>query len=112
MLKVKFWRIENVVLMKILEQGNEIIREYGYLGSYGDISLYSRVNPEINKDRIYVRGCDTRRDNDVSVATFLTVEEAKTALSKYIHAISEYNRTHAETAKPEPDDDIETIIAE
>ena len=26
MLKVKFWRIENVVVMKILEQGDEIKR--------------------------------------------------------------------------------------
>lgn len=112
MLKVKFWRIENVVLMKILEQGDEIIREYGYLGSYGDISLYSRVNPEIYKDRICVRGCDTLRDNTVSVETFLTVDEAKTALTKYINAIAEYNRTHVQTAKPESDDDIETIIAE
>ena len=37
---------------------------------------------------------------------------AKTALSKYIHAISEYNRSLTETANPESDDDIETIIAE
>ena len=26
MLKIKFWRIENVLLMKVLEQGNEIKR--------------------------------------------------------------------------------------
>lgn len=26
MLKIKFWRIENVIVMKILEQGDEIVR--------------------------------------------------------------------------------------
>lgn len=112
MLKIKFWRIENVVLMKILEQGDEIRRECGAFYRDGDITLHSKIRPELTTTGMFVRGCYDHADNNVSAKAFDTVEDAKTALSKYIHAISEYNRTHAETAKPKSEDDIETIIAE
>lgn len=112
MLKVKFWRIENVVLMKILEQGDEIDRTCDAFYSDGNIRLISRRVPALCSDAIFVRGGNDRCDNNVSTKAFDTVEDAKTALSKYIHAISEYNRSLTETANPESDDDIETIIAE
>lgn len=41
MLKVKFWRVENVVLMKVIEQGEEIKRNCGeiYKDPYTEISI-------------------------------------------------------------------------
>lgn len=44
MLKVKFWRIENVVLMKVLEQGDEINKGIGcfYQDKLTKMNIYSR----------------------------------------------------------------------
>ena len=112
MLKVKFWRIENVVLMKILEQGDEIKRGNGNFFSDGDITLSSKTFPEMCDSTLYVCGDRQTSDNGIEIKEYGTIENAKTALSKYIHAISEYNRSLTETANPESDDDSETIIAE
>lgn len=47
MLKVEFKQIENVVLMKVLEQGDEIELNSGCFFEYGDVKLCSASHPQI-----------------------------------------------------------------
>lgn len=58
MLKVKFWKTENVVLMKMLEQGNEICRGMGifYKDKETGLILTSNLYATISRDILYVRG--------------------------------------------------------
>lgn len=111
MLKIKFWRIENVILMKILEQGDEIERgNFSFKASNG-VSLCSGLVPEIADERIYLRGRDISQDTQVVNKFFDTSEEAKVCLKAYIEAVKEYNDNlqHTTTGCVK---DIETIIAE
>lgn len=111
MLKIKFWRIENVILMKILEQGDEIERwNFEFKASNG-IGLYSRLDPEIADERIYLRGRDISQDTQVVIEYFNTSEEAKERLKSYVEAVKEYNDSLQHTSA-EDIEDIETVIAE
>ena len=54
MLKIKFWRIENVILMKILEQGDEIERgNFGFEASNG-VKLRSATYPQICTSKLFI----------------------------------------------------------
>lgn len=54
MLKIKFWRVENVLLMKVLEQGKEIKREdFKFCASNG-IEVKSISSPELTPAIIYM----------------------------------------------------------
>ena len=111
MLKIKFWRIENVILMKILEQGNEIERgEFRFEASNG-IVLRSGTEPAIANKTIYLRGKDISEGTQVVGKYFNTSEFAKEQLKAYVEAIKEYNNSlqHPTT---EDIEDIETVIAE
>ena len=65
MLKIKFWRIENVVLMKVLEQGEEIKRGCGEFFRTDYLGLVSMYNPGILINKLLVRGKDEEDDNMV-----------------------------------------------
>ena len=111
MLKIKFWRIENVILMKILEQGNEIERgNFDFEASNG-VSLRSRLEPETRNKRIYLRGKDISKDTQIVNECFDTLKAAKELLKAYVEAIREYNNSLQYTTA-EDIEDIETVIAE
>ena len=55
MLKVEFKQVENVVLMKVLEQGDEIELGCGCFFEYGDIKLCSVSYPQIHPYSLYVK---------------------------------------------------------
>ena len=111
MLKIKFWRIENIILMKILEQGDEIERGKFEFEASNGMSLSSRVKPEIDDTEIFLRGRDISRDARVVSEYFNTSEEAKEQLKAYVEAVKEYNNSLQQpTAKDV--EDIETVIAE
>lgn len=93
MLKVKFWRIENVVLMKVLEQGKEIKRgNFSFKASNG-VEIGSSIEPLLSDtfNTIYIRGVCYRNDSCITMARYNTIEEAKEKLVKYQNAITEYN---------------------
>lgn len=115
MLKIKFWRIENVLLMKVLEQGNEIKRgDFKFCASNG-IKVTSISSPELTPDVIYVRGDNEDMDDeeiDNKVVHFDCEDErkAKILLNRYIEAVRECNSTLPVENKDT--DDIEIVIAE
>lgn len=54
MLKIKFWRVENVLLMKVLEQGDGIKRgDFKFCASNG-IEVKSISSPELTPAIIYM----------------------------------------------------------
>ena len=111
MLKIKFWRIENVILMKILEQGDEIERgNFGFEASNG-VKLRSATYPQICTSKLFIQGKFESFDKDVEICTYDTSEEAREQLKAYVEAIKEYNDNlqHTTTGCVE---DIETVIAE
>lgn len=112
MLKIKFWRIENVILMKILEQGDEIERgNFSFKASSG-VSLCSAVTPSLSYDNmIYLRGDSKKLDETVSAYECTTNEEAKARLKAYIEAVKEYNDS-LQYITTEYAKDFETVIAE
>lgn len=110
MLKVKFWRIENVVLMKVLEQGEEIKRGCGELFRTDYLGLVSMYNPGILINKLLVRGKDKEDDNMVVSWGFSNRAEAKLYIERATEAIHAYNQSLSKD--PEQTDDIETVIAE
>ena len=111
MLKIKFWRIENVILMKILEQGDEIERGKFEFEASNDVKLCSQLEPEIDDKKIYLRGTNISWDKQVVNSYFGTSEEAKERLKSYVEAVKEYNNSLQQSAA-EDVEDIETVIAE
>lgn len=111
MLKVKFWRVENVLLMKVLEQGDEIERGNFRFEASNGIIFESCETPSLpfqNENRLCIRGEDTECDNDIVVHRFKSNTVAKQFLNRYIEAIKEYNDPYQELE----DEDMEIIVAE
>lgn len=107
MLKIKFWRIKNVLLMQVLEQGNEIKR---FCASNG-IEVKSLCRPELIPDIIYVRGCEEEYDDNIAPCEYSNSEEAKEMLARYIEAVREYNSI-LQKKEAVDDETIEVVIAE
>ena len=101
MLKVKFWRIDNVVLMKVLEQGNEIKRGSFKFKASNGIEIKSVNEPQIyySSDVIFVRGLYTKEDSSVTVCEYDSIKQAKERLKKFQDAIKEYNNSEKNTDK-------------
>ncbi len=111
MLKIKFWRIENVILMKILEQGDEIERGKFEFEASNGMRLSSQTEPEIGDTKIFLRGTNINRDKQVVKSCFYTPEKARIRLKAYVEAVKEYNNS-LEHPTAEDVEDIETVIAE
>jgi hypothetical protein len=109
MLKIKFWRIENVILMKILEQGDEIVRGCGEFFE-GDVVLRSHARPQIYKREIYLQGHSMDYDGKCVSLELNSAEEAKSVLKSYVKTIKAYNTSLGKTESGT--DDIETVVAE
>lgn len=118
MLKIKFWRIENTLFMQVLEQGEEIKREYFKFQASNHIEIISCQHPQIgqnmfgniNENMLYIRGKDDYEDNSIVAHTFNSVAIAEQFLKKYVEAIKEYNISLS--SQEQGKEDIETIIAE
>lgn len=111
MLKIKFWRIENVILMKILEQGDEIERGKFEFEASNGVNFFSQSRPEIESRNIYLRGDNICCDTQVALQYFGTSEKAREQLKAYVEAVKEYNNSLQQSAA-EDVEDIETVIAE
>ena len=65
MLKIKFWRVENVLLMKVLEQGDEIKRgDFKFCASNG-VKVTSISSPELTPAFINIRGRAEEYDDSI-----------------------------------------------
>lgn len=108
MLEIKFWRIENSIVMKVLNQGEEIERgSFSFTASNG-IKIKSTYHPQMEDDYLFVRGTNVTLDPATSSIDFPSVEVAKKYLKMYIEAIKEYNSL-VKPKNEEKIDDCETI---
>lgn len=109
MLKVKFRRIKNVVLMEVLEQNINSADEFLYCSSDG-ISIMSRKGPELKSDTIFIRGSNTAHDNSVTSIEFDLVSQAKTYYQKCVRTIQNFNeflkKTSCFSTKDEDEEEI------
>lgn len=90
MLKVRLIRVQNVVLMKILEQ-TDIERGCGDVFEYEDMEIYSAAVPQLTGNAIYIRGSEDSYDSSLASIDRGTVAEAAEYLAKVKHAIEAYN---------------------
>lgn len=111
MLRVKFWRIENVVLMKVLEQDEDTRGKLDFTASNG-FRIRSRATPAlVGLTEIRVRGFARDADDRICIADYSGVESAKNFISRAKEAVAEYNATQKGAVIPTTDD-VEITIAE
>lgn len=100
MLKVKFKRVDNVVLMKVLEQSDiEIGAGDFFVGTRG-MSISSTKSPELRPNTIYVRGIMCGHDSKTVAFELHNVAEARAYLCKCVTTIKEYNDYIKMATKP------------
>lgn len=112
MLKVEFKQIENVVLMKVLEQGNEIELNSGCFFEYKGVKLCSTSYPQIYLSSLYVKGESERVQDIYASMSFNTPEEAAERIVKFTECIDAYNESVKEKDllwKPNIDDEYYNI---
>ena len=116
MLKIKFWRVDNILLMKVLEQGDEIKRGNFRFEASNGIIIESLETPSLASislstgRRLCISGRFTKADNSVVVNQFTSEKIAKESLNLYLEAIKEYNKSLP--CRERDDKDIEVIVAE
>ena len=89
MLKIKFWKIENMICMKVLEQDKNIFYEGFEYKASNNINICSVTFPEIRKHSLFIQGTDKLKPNHVVSCEFSDSDEAQEYLDKYIFAINE-----------------------
>lgn len=115
MLKVKFMQIENVVVMKVLEQSKKdtkILDEYFY--SQSGMTLKSCEHPEISDSHnIYLRGKNTNNDTLYTSYSFGSIDDANEFINNAKGAINEFNEKF-KSLNDEKDEEVKiyTIIAQ
>lgn len=93
MLKVEFKQIENVVLMKVLEQGDEIELGCGCFFEHNDVKLCSVSYPQIYPYSLYVKGKSEHTQDTYASVSFNTPEEAAEHIVKFTECINAYNES-------------------
>lgn len=93
MLKVEFKQIENVVLMKVIEQGTEIKLGCGCFFEHNDVKLCSLCYPQIFSHSLYVKGKSECSQDVYGSISFDTPEEASEHIAKFTKCIDAYNKS-------------------
>lgn len=112
MLKVEFKQVENVVLMKVLEQGDEIKLGCGCFFKHNGIELFSAFYPEIYLSSLFVKGKFEDAQDVCASRSFNTPEEASECIAKFTKCIDAYNESVEEKDllwKPDIDDEYYNI---
>ena len=109
MLKLKLWQIENIVLMKVLEQDIDI-RGKGLLYDNNVMRIHSTDAPDLQVNDIYVRGVEDSVDDLVVVYESYSVQGAGEYIAKVKEVVHEYNMQ--QQGKWDNDDDVKVYIAE
>lgn len=93
MLKILLMRIQNVVLMKVLEQDvvNTVDGQVHTLFE-GGIDIVSAAQPGLCDDIIFVRGAEQTGDNGVASLSWNNVEEACVYYQKVKETVEAYNK--------------------
>ena len=110
-LKLKLWQVENIALMKVLEQ-NEAIRGRGTLFEYDGLKLSSTSCPTLSGDTVLINGNDTSWDNWTSSTSFSTASRATEYIQKILNLVREYNKTFNTDTDIPTDNEVKIFIAE
>lgn len=98
MLKILLMRIQNIVLMKVLEQ--DVVNTAGKQAQTlfeGEMAIMSAVVPELYKDTIFVRGYEQTGDNIVVSQRCNNAEEACVYYQKVKETVEAYNKLSVNT---------------
>lgn len=109
-LKLKLWQVENVVLMKVLQQ-DESTRGKGKLFEYGGLTLKSVNEPVISNGVVFLSGYEINKDNAIDFLEFGDQTKATEYIQKVLDLVHEYNKSLIGTV-PTIDDEVKTFIAE
>ena len=112
MLKVEFKQIENVVLMKVIEQGNEIKLGCGCFFEHNNVKLCSLSYPQIFSHSLYVKGKSECSQDVYGSISFDTPKKASEHTAKFTECIDAYNDSVKETDllwKPNIDDEYYSV---
>ena len=91
-IRVKLWRIENVVLMKVLEIPEELRGTYLIFNSPNtDMKIYSVGKPELKLNTIFLNGSNREKDNNIVWCECQSDEEALGYYNRVINTIEEFN---------------------
>lgn len=107
-LKLKLWRIKNIVLMEVLEQ-DESLRGKGLIFEKKGFQIQSGTAPALCDCKIFIQGTDDKYDNDVIPYYFISMNSAKDYIKQITDIVKAYN--HSISTEPSADD-IEIFIAE
>lgn len=93
-LRIKFWQVENVVIMKVLNQ-DEKLRNKGELFNNDNLEMIICSNdyPAMLSDGLFIRGNLKERDNLACNYTFSSTKAASLYIEKCQELISGYNNT-------------------
>lgn len=90
-LKIKIWNIENIVIMRVLDQ-DESLRGKGFIyEAKNGITIASDNSPCIYETAIFINGDDKDFDNKLDGLSFKITQEAKEYIEKVKEAVAEYN---------------------
>lgn len=110
-IRVKLWRIENIVLMKVLEmpeklRGTNLVFNSPNTG----MKIYSVSNPELKLNTIFLKGNIKEKDNKIACCECKSDEEALDYYNRIINTIEEFN--NKDKIKSEINYDIDTYVTD
>ena len=112
MLKIKLWRIENIILMKIFKQHELIRTMFTPFTAKNNIKICSADYPELEYNCIHLRGTP---ENDEMIAVYhcANASQAKEQIIKFKIALEEFIE-YCTSQNPENEDytisDIDTYM--
>lgn len=91
-IKVKVWRIENAVLMKVLDMPEELRNEkIIYISPSIGMKIKSYSEPDLSLDSIFVWGNNKKNDNKIVVINLESITKAIDYYNNVINTIEEFN---------------------
>lgn len=110
-IRVKLWRIENIVLMKVLEmpeklRGTDLI----FISPTTSMGIRSVGKPELTLKNIYINGSNKDKDNKIICYEYESGEIALDYYNRIIKTIEEFNKENK--IKSEIDYGIDTYVTD
>lgn len=110
-IRVKLWRIENVILMKVLEMPEELRgTNFVFNSPNTGMKIYSVGKPELKLNTIFLNGSSKEKDNNIVCCECKSNEEALGYYNRVINTIEEFN--NKDKIKSEIDYDIDTYVTD
>lgn len=99
-IRVKLWRIENVVLMKVLEMPEELRGTKSFYSSpVTNMTLWSEDKPDLLSNIVSLMGDDTNFDNIITYYDCKSNEDALVYYNRVVKTIEEFNNKNKKKAK-------------